>query len=168
MLRHRIRVERSAVEVGAEIIVGAPKTHQTRTVTLPRFLAEELGVYMATLDGHALLFPDERGGYLRNTNWRRRAFNPAATRATLMPLRVHDLRHTAASLSIHAGASVKAVQSQLGHRSATMTLDRYGHLWPDELDALSDALDVVAARSAADSGRTPGSSGGVVALADRR
>jgi integrase len=168
VLRRRIRVERSAVEVGAEIVVGAPKTHQARTVTVPRFLADNLAACMTTVDPSGLLFPDERGGYVRNTNWRRRAFDPAATRAKLTPLRVHDLRHTAASLSIHAGASVKAVQSQLGHRSATMTLDRYGHLWPDELDALSDALDVVAARSAADSVRTSSPSAEVVALADRR
>jgi hypothetical protein len=60
----------------------------------------------------------------------------------------------AVPLSIHAGASVKAVQSQLGHASATMTLDRYGHLWPDELEALSDALDQVASRASADSVRT--------------
>jgi integrase len=168
VLRRRIRVERSAVEVGSEIVVGAPKTHQARMVTMPHFLADDLGVYMRTAELTGLLFADERGGYLRNTNWRRRAFDPAATRAKLTPLRVHDLRHTAASLSIRAGASVKAVQSQLGHRSATMTLDRYGHLWPDELDALSDALDAVAARSAADSVRTPEPSGEVVALANRR
>jgi integrase len=168
ILRRRIRIERSAVEVGSEVVVGSPKTHQARTVTLPRFLADDLAAHMATVDHGGLLFPDERGGYLRNTNWRRRAFDPSVTRAKLSPLRVHDLRHTAASLSIRAGASVKAVQSQLGHASATMTLDRYGHLWSDELDALSDALDAVAARSAADSVRTPEPAAQVVALADHR
>jgi integrase len=135
---------------------------------MPRFLADDLSVYLRTVEPTELLFADERGGYLRNTNWRRRAFDPASTKARLTPLRVHDLRHTAASLAIHARASVKAVQSQLGHRSATMTLDRYGHLWPDELDTLSDALDAVAARSAADSVRTLEPVGEVVALADRR
>jgi integrase len=39
------------------------------------------------------------------------------------------MRHTAASLAIAAGASVKGVQSMLGHASATLTLDRYGHLF---------------------------------------
>ena len=41
-----------------------------------------------------------------------------------------DLRHTCASPLIAQGASVKAVQAQLGHASATVTLDRYGHLFP--------------------------------------
>jgi integrase len=135
---------------------------------MPRFLADDLAAYIASLPPGELLFSDERGGVLRNTNWRRCAFAPAVARANLTPLRVHDLRHTAASLSIHAGASVKAVQAQLGHASATMTLDRYGHIWPDELDALSDALDAVAARSAADSVRTPEPGGEVVALANLR
>lgn len=44
-------------------------------------------------------------------------------------LHPHELRHTAASLAIAAGADVKVVQKQIGHKSATMTLDQYGHLF---------------------------------------
>ncbi|WP_172192785.1 tyrosine-type recombinase/integrase [Actinomyces faecalis] len=54
---------------------------------------------------------------------------------------VHDLRHTAASLAISAGANVKAVQNMLGHASAAMTLDTYADLFPDDLDAVAGALD---------------------------
>ena len=46
----------------------------------------------------------------------------------------HEFRHTAASLAIAAGADVKVVQQMLGHKSATMTLDLYGHLFADRLD----------------------------------
>jgi integrase len=60
---------------------------------------------------------------------------------------VHDLRHTAASLAVSAGANVKAVQRMLGHASAAMTLDTYADLFDDDLDAVSDALDAVAAKS---------------------
>ncbi len=56
-------------------------------------------------------------------------------------LRLYDLRHTAASLMIRHGASVKAVQRQLGHATASITLDVYGHLFPDELDALAGRLE---------------------------
>jgi site-specific recombinase XerD len=56
-------------------------------------------------------------------------------------LRFYDLRHTAASLLIREGASVKAVQKQLGHATASITLDTYGHLFPDELDALAARLE---------------------------
>jgi integrase len=59
----------------------------------------------------------------------------------------HELRHTAASLAIASGASIKGVQSMLGHASAAMTLDRYGHLLGDELDAVAERME--AARGAA-------------------
>lgn len=53
----------------------------------------------------------------------------------------HELRHTAASLAIASGADVKVVQTMLGHKTATMTLDLYGHLFPDRLDDLADRMD---------------------------
>jgi integrase len=53
----------------------------------------------------------------------------------------HDLRHYYASLLIRHGASVKVVQSRLGHASAKTTLDTYGHLFPDEEDRTRDAID---------------------------
>jgi integrase len=52
----------------------------------------------------------------------------------------HDLRHTAASLAISAGANVKAVQRMLGHASAAMTLDVYADLSDDDLEAVATAL----------------------------
>jgi len=57
---------------------------------------------------------------------------------------LHDLRHTAASLAISAGANVKAVQLMLGHKSAALTLDTYADLFPDDLEAVADALDAAA------------------------
>lgn len=57
-------------------------------------------------------------------------------------LHPHEFRHTAASLAIASGADVKVVQQMLGHKSATMTLDLYGHLFPDRLDAVADALEL--------------------------
>jgi site-specific recombinase XerD len=53
----------------------------------------------------------------------------------------HELRHTAASLAVSAGANVKAVQRMLGHASAAMTLDVYAGLFDDDLDGLADRMD---------------------------
>ena len=52
----------------------------------------------------------------------------------------HELRHTATSLVIASGASIKGVQLMLGQASAAMTLDRYGHLFGDELEAVVDRM----------------------------
>jgi integrase len=53
----------------------------------------------------------------------------------------YDLRHTAASLAISAGANVKAVQTMLGHAKASMTLDTYAGLFGDDLDAVAERMD---------------------------
>ena len=74
-------------------------------------------------------------------NFRRNSFDPAVRAAARDGLTPHGLRHTAASLAIAAGANVKVVQTMLGHRSATMTLDLYGHLLADQLDQVADAMD---------------------------
>jgi integrase len=69
---------------------------------------------------------------------------PAIEAAGVAPLRVHDLRHTTASLAIAAGADVKVIQSMLGHASAAMTLDRCGHLMPGQAESVADRLDAMA------------------------
>jgi integrase len=56
-------------------------------------------------------------------------------------------------LAIAAGANVKVLQTLLGHKTATLTLDRYGHLFPDDLGKIADAFDE-AAKTAADDLRT--------------
>jgi integrase len=60
--------------------------------------------------------------------------------AGLDTLTFHDLRHFYASALISAGCSIKAVQSALGHRSARMTLDVYGHLFPGDEDRIRGAI----------------------------
>jgi len=67
---------------------------------------------------------------------------------TFPRLTLHDLRHTAASLAVPAGANVKSVQRMLGHASAAVTLDVYADLFDDDLDAVAVALDAGAATSA--------------------
>lgn len=86
------------------------------------------------------MFTTARGAVLRNLNFRRDAFDRAATQAGLDGLTPHELRHTAAALAISAGANVKAVQRMLGHASAAMTLDVYAGLFDADLDGMADRL----------------------------
>jgi len=65
----------------------------------------------------------------------------------------HDLRHFFASALIAAGCT-KQVQAALGHESAKVTLDVYGHLWPDDEDRVRGAIDRLGAGAAKDLGRT--------------
>ncbi|WP_166435903.1 tyrosine-type recombinase/integrase [Cellulomonas shaoxiangyii] len=102
---------------------GAPKDHQRRSVPFPGFLR---GAIEAALDDRSaddLLFPAGGDTAMRVGNARRDWFDGAATDAGVAGLTPHELRHTAASLAVAAGASVLAVQRMLGHEKASMTLD---------------------------------------------
>jgi integrase len=98
----------------------------------------------------ALVFTSPLGAPLRNSNFRRQVWYPAVEQAGLPNgLRIHDLRHTCASLLIAAGANPKAVQLHLGHSSITVTMDRYTHLFPSDVDDLVRRLTDIRARSLA-------------------
>ena len=150
-LRRRVNVHENAVDVGGKIIVGTPKSHSSRSVPYPAFLAEDVARACEGKTREGLLFgngsthlrqPDSRRGWFVSAVRKAQAIDPEFDRVT-----IHDLRHTAASLAISAGANVKAVQRMLGHASAAMTLDTYADLFEDDLDAVAHALDQ--ARSAA-------------------
>lgn len=155
LMRRRIDVAESASEVGGVLAFGAPKTHQRRSVPIPRSLVDELAALAAGKGQGDLLFTAPEGGPLRLMNFRRRVFDPAVRAAGLGGLTPHELRHTAASLAVSAGANVKAVQRLLGHASAAMTLDVYSGLFDDELDALADRLDLAVIAGAETSRKLP-------------
>lgn len=148
-VRGRLEIVEAVVDVNGTMIFGSPKSHQHRSVPIPRFLRADLVTATAGKSRGDLVFPSATGSALRVQNFRRDVFDRAAREAGLPGLTPHELRHTAASLAIASGASVKGVQSMLGHASATLTLDRYGHLFEGELDAVADRLDVARAEALA-------------------
>ncbi len=145
LLRRQVHVAEIAVEVKGQLIFGPPKTRAgQRKVPLPRFVADELAVHLATYgsaDPGSLVFVGADGGALRANGWRARHWRPAIRKAGLEPLRPHDLRHTAVSLWVGAGASPKQIASWAGHTSVAVVLDRYGHLFPGHEEAVLDRLD---------------------------
>jgi integrase len=94
-----------------------------------------------------LVFTSPRGEVLNDDNFRHRVFRPAVRRTGLTGLRFHDLRHTYAALMVRAGAHPKYLQAQMGHSSIKVTLDRYGHLLPDENRVVLEALDAIVKRT---------------------
>jgi integrase len=67
--------------------------------------------------------------------------------AGLEPIGLHECRHTFASLMIAAGVNAKALSTFLGHASVTITLDRYGHLFPGSEKEAAGLLDSYLERS---------------------
>lgn len=143
-LRRRVELRPNAVKVGGEFVVGSLKNHKNRSVALPRFVIDELARTCAGKGRDELVWPSPRGGYISGpslwkTSWlamavgRCRKADPTFPRVT-----PHDLRHTAASLAISAGANPKVVQRMLGHASAAMTLDVYADLFESDLELVAE------------------------------
>ncbi|AUS33415.1 site-specific integrase [Rhodococcus qingshengii] len=143
----RIRVQTSVTRVtGIGLVEGPTKNHAARSVPIPKFVVDELRDRLEGSDPDDLVFPSRKDGWLPLGEFRW-VFDTAAKKVGLDGLVPHELRHTAASLAIAAGANVKVVQQLLGHKTATLTLDRYGHLFADDLDTVAAALDAAAEAS---------------------
>jgi integrase len=143
--RRRLRVVEALSEVSGRLLFGPTKTYQTRTVHLPTSVTELLGRHLETIDDdtQALVFASPRGSPLRYPNTRRRVWDPARLLAgdDLAEVTPHDLRHTCASLMRAAGADIKEIQQQLGHRDATVTLNTYTHLFEGDLELVMARLE---------------------------
>lgn len=114
----------------------------SRTVALPVTVVPIVDRWALDKNPDSQLFEAPRGGPLSQANWRRSVGWAQAKKAIGRPrLRPHDLRHTAASLWLGVGADPKVVQRVLGHASATMTLDLYGHLIDQNLWDAARLLD---------------------------
>jgi integrase len=140
----RVTVAESLSEVNGFLHFGETKTYRVRKVAIPAFLVEELGAHIAGIpeDGEELIFASPRGGPLRLSNFRRRVWWPSLERAGLPhALRIHDLRHTCATILISRGVHPKAIQHHLGHSNIDITMNRYGHLLPDQFNDLAAQLD---------------------------
>lgn len=159
-LRRKVMVHDNATGGVVETLKGG----EHRTLILAQYVVDELALTVTGKAPGDLIWPSRVGGYLKppgsHDSWLSGAVkrcqqsaeearaaeleaNPDQEPMTPLFPRVtaHDLRHTAASLAISAGANVKCVQRMLGHKSAAMTLDTYADLFDDDLTILANKLD---------------------------
>lgn len=109
-------------------------------LVIPESLVPELHALIDGRDDTALLFTSPSSGPIRKHR-RRRFFIPAAKRAGLEGLRIHDLRHTAVALLIDAGVGPAQIAARLGHEDVRVTLGTYGHLFDAHDDVTTAAMD---------------------------
>lgn len=151
--RGTIRVDEGLTDVAGDLAFEDPKTDRSfRSVPVADLplhkLREHIERNVGWNDPDALLFTSRQGTVIRPTNWRRREFADAVRVAKLEPLTPHDLRHTAASLFISAGANPWMLAEVLGH-SDTRMIDRvYGHLFERDREDLRQRMSEKAERAA--------------------
>jgi integrase len=127
--RAQLSVRQALIPVGAKVIVSQPKTARGRrvlaldsiTVAALRELRPK-----ALRDSSGLVFLDG-GGCSLNPIWVSKRFRQLVTRSGLPRIRLHDLRHTHATLALEAGIHPKIVSERLGHATVSLTLDVYSH-----------------------------------------
>ena len=160
-LRRTVRVDQQIARlVGGGVGLAPLETDASyRTVPLPTIVGDALAEHLTRFPAHpdlGVIFTTGGGGPVQQHPWAE-VWATARKRAGLPSWATpHDLRHHYASVLIASGASVKVVQSRLGHRSAKTTLDTYGHLFHDEEDRTRQAVDAAFASRAEDQLRTSG------------
>ena len=139
----RIRVRRSITQVGGRLVERNPKSDAgRRSVPIPERLVPALKARLDNRPPGAPAIASPRGSRLGLENWQRSVnWKAAITKIGRNKMRVHDLRHTYASLSRRAGADLRLLQKAMGHASITVTAHTYADLFDDELDNIAAALD---------------------------
>ena len=136
-LRRSVRVERQRLQSGE---IGPAKTAKSvRTIPLGEVVLEALAAHLSAYPSGEWLFVTEAGGPLNYQTWQSE-WRPARLAAG-STMSTHDFRHFFASALIAGGASVKQVQTVLGHQSAMVTLRTYAHLWPGDEDRTRSVID---------------------------
>ena len=143
------------IEVKRSLVRGkiqTPKNGKNRLVDMSLQLTQVLKQHLVESKKKGLAlglgvlpeytFTNSNGGLIDKDNWRRRVFVKVLQKAGLRKMRIHDLRHTYATLRISKGDNIADVSNQLGHHSVKLTLDTYFHWMPggkkSEIDGLDD------------------------------
>ena len=132
-----LTVKSAMKEIGGKLVMGEPKTAKSRRrVELSQLAADALSAQKrrALAAGHTdgLVFRNRNGGPIRRTHFRSYSYIPLLKRAGLPFIKFHSTRHTAASLALADGESVKQVSEMLGHSDASITLNVYAHVLPTQ------------------------------------
>lgn len=142
--QRRLTISDNVVHVAGEDKFGTPKHGETRQVIVPDFIQFALRRLIKDRPESAFVWGEDLYPIRRphaEYSWFASAVKACMAADAKFPrVTPHDLRHTAASLAVSAGANVKAVQRMLGHASAAMTLDVYADLFDSDLDTVAKAL----------------------------
>ena len=136
--KRTISITKSYQRLGKKDVVSPPKTSKSkRVITIPEFLATDIKDYMDSLcdlQENDRLFPITK--YYLEHEMQRRIKESGVKR-----IRVHDLRHSHASMLIELGFSPLEIANRLGHEKVETTLNTYAHLYPNKQTKLAERLD---------------------------
>ena len=122
------------------MVITEPKTPKSkRVVAIPDFLCEELSVYLDKLydrEPKSRIYPFDK-------HYMQKEKSKACASSNVKEIRVHDLRHSHASLLIELGFSPLLIAERLGHENIETTLNTYAHLYPHKQAELAEKLEKI-------------------------
>ncbi len=147
----QLRVRHALQRQDGELVLVRPKTTRSRrTIPLPHVVVAALAEHRDRQRGHREAAGDswDERGFVFGTRTGRplqprndyRTFQSLLTKAGLRRVRVHDLRHTAASLLLEQGVHPRVVMEILGHSQISLTMNTYSHVVPDSVRAATDVV----------------------------
>jgi integrase len=148
----KLSVRRTLSETRTGHIFEAPKNGKGRNIHLTQAAKDALRSHRkrqnaerlrvgSKWEDHGLVFPSRKGTTMNAKNLTARHFKPILKRSELPDIRLHDLRHTCATLLIPRGVHPKFVQELLGHATIAITLDTYSHVLPSMSDQTATAME---------------------------
>ena len=139
-----LQVNKTLSEVNGKFHHVPTKSGKTRVLPIPEFMLSTLRSLVLTTTKGNSVFTSSEGSYLRKGNFAKRIFKPALKKSKLDGVRFHDLRHTAVSLQLRAGADILALSRVAGHSSPSITLNVYAHELDDSTSLIRKAIDDIA------------------------
>ena len=133
-----ITINKSYQRLHGEDVITPPKTPKSnRVISIPPFLAEDIQDYIQSL------YVYEKADRLLpvTKNFLENEMRRGAKLSGVKKIRIHDTRHSHASLLIELGFSPKEIAERLGHENVETTLNTYSHLYPDRQERLANRLD---------------------------
>lgn len=133
-----IHITKTYFRMNSEDIITSPKTEESvRTISIPEFLKKELEEYIQKiyeLPENERIFPIVHEAVQHKLKRR-------CAKSGVKKIRVHDIRHSHAAFLIHQGVQPLLIKERFGHTDIRITLNTYGHLYPNQQKALADMLE---------------------------
>jgi len=136
--KHTVSITKSYQRISRRDIITEPKTPKSkRVITIPQFMATDLQDYT-----NGIYEPHEKDRLLPITKYYlEHEMKRGIKESGVKRIRLHDLRHSHASMLVEMGFSPLEIANRLGHQKIDTTLNVYSHLYPNKQEQLAERLD---------------------------
>ena len=136
---NKIRINKTYYRANGEDVITTPKTEQSiRTIDIPNFLKNEIKEYC----DRKYAFPDDERLFPVGAEAVQHKMKRMIGKAGVPKIRVHDIRHSHVSYLINQGVEPLIIKERLGHKDIKITMNTYGHLYPNQQKKVAEMLDI--------------------------